>query len=139
MKKLSALTMMLSVFVFVFSSFLFATPAQANGLVFLGTNDMGDCGGNHYVEFYFESNDPDKDCRPYAGDNGDLYVKLNKSMSPGVSQSYAGVSGYSNHVCQVNVYAPSGSGFKNVRFTWGGFDVWSGTYGPHTFYSYYTF
>jgi len=126
MKKIFSIVMVLSLFISFFGFFLFTTPAEAAGtVVWMGTNDRGVYEGNHYFEVYFQSNDPYKDCSPYWGNNGWINIWL--TSSPGVYQSYAGPSGYSNHVCQVNIYAPSGSGQKYAYFYWSNYDVLYGS------------
>ena len=112
----------------ILAMFWLAIPAQASGLTLGGYHDDGVGGdGNHYFEVYWYSSDPNVDCSPYSGTDGSIAVQLAGSQELtgrgwvntfDVFQSYAGVSGFSHHECQVNVYATNGLGQRRLFFSW---------------------
>lgn len=102
---------------------LFAA-AQGPGLTNGGFHDDGvGPDGNHYFEMYWYSTDQSQDCDPY----GPIQVSLGFAQkivnnqwvnTNDVFQSYAGVSGFSHHECQVNVYATNGAGQRALYMQW---------------------
>ena len=113
----------------ILAMFWLAIPAQASGLTYGGYHDDGVGGdGNHYFELYYYSSDGNVDCSPYSGTDGYISVYFSEGEKRGiggtwvnsgdVNYSYEGVSGFSHHECQVNVYAPNGAGLRLILITW---------------------
>lgn len=92
-------------------------PAYSSGPTFISTNDRGVYGGNHYWEIYFAL--PAGDTCISAStlvSHGPNNIAVYLAPGSSVSESYAGPSGFSNNVCQVNVYAPAGTSTASMQF-----------------------
>src|SRR5579872_6163332 len=84
-------------------------------------NDRGLYAGNHYWETYWAL-PPGYTCIDaktlVSHGPSNLAVYLVTPSSSTVSQSYAGPSGFSPNVCQVNVYAPAGTPMTDLQFNY---------------------
>ena len=81
--------------------------------------DRGDYQGNHYWELYWtlpQGYTCPKPSAQAAGNQDFVYLAHSSSQ---VQQSYAGASGYSPLVCQVNVYDRTNNGPNMVWFDYG--------------------
>jgi hypothetical protein len=98
-----------------FAACLASAAASAEPYL-IGYDNRGSTGGQHYYELYFNV-DPGYVC----GDGpGTEIVTIVLTYLPNAAyESYIGPSGYSKYVCQINVYAPTGSGYHGLSFIWG--------------------
>jgi hypothetical protein len=111
----------------VLALFAAVLPIYASGLANGGYHDDGVYNGNHYFEIYWYSGDRFIDCTPTVGNDGTITVDYSYATEPSggswvpaydVTRSWAGQSGFSQHECQVNVYAPNGAGVRAIYYTW---------------------
>lgn len=82
----------------------------------VGTVDDGVANGQHYFSYYFAL-DPSYACERYFSE----WVEV-VSSSPAVTTSYTGAAGFSNTYCQINVFAPAGSGPHQITFSAGSYN-----------------
>ena len=82
-----------------------------------GIRDAGLYGGNHYFEIYWTLDAGDT-CSTIANGNWEWVDMLQGAWGwkAPVYQSYAGPSGYSPLVCQVNIYSQNNTGVEPVIF-----------------------
>lgn len=110
------------------AALLVATAANAYPTL-AGIVDRGDSGGQHYYEVYFNV-DPGF----YCSSSSEIVYATSTPPDYSVVSSYAGPSGYSQYVCQVNIHSATGSGSKTVPFL-----VTGNGGGPSGTFAYITF